>query len=179
MKTLSIALASVIVLCASPVQARSASHSPFPGGTAISLLSAKPAKSSVRGAPFVAEFRMIATGRAVEAIAWRENDAVFVEPDTLLAIGLNVSTTEDRVSLANVPGLTFEFAPSEHAFLINCTSACFARQSLNVSPASSLPITRSVGAFLNLDMVANRQSDELDVAGAFELGMFGTYWRAE
>jgi outer membrane usher protein len=136
--------------------------------------------------PLVVELRVPANGAAIEALAWRSGDDIFVMPDTLRALGLNFhEAPPDRpVALTAVPGASVQFVEAEQAIVITCTAACFQRQVLDQAQGEQSPLTPGEGAFLNIDMVASRIADADSLAGAFELGLFqhsgfgGVSWTA-
>ncbi|MGE0044472.1 MAG: fimbria/pilus outer membrane usher protein [Hyphomonadaceae bacterium] len=120
--------------------------------------------------PFVAEFRL--QERGVEAIAWRAGDDILVEGATLEALGLPAPQSE-RVALSSIGGLTWRERAEDAAIELTCTARCYPLRDLRgrnevieITPAAP-------GAFLNYDLAATHTEDETELAGAFELGLFG------
>ncbi len=118
---------------------------------------------------------MLASGVRVEALAWRRGEAILVTRATLEALGVHSAARTEPVSLRDIPGLTFTFDADEQAVLIACASTCFAMQSIEPARTAALPVTRGEGGFLNLDAVATRHAGSVDLAGAFELGIFSRH----
>ncbi|MET0545568.1 MAG: fimbria/pilus outer membrane usher protein [Caulobacterales bacterium] len=122
----------------------------------------------------MAEFRLAATGKQIDAVAWREDAEIFVSKNTLRSLGLTPEGAgADIIALRDAPGLSYKFEPSEQAVILQCTGACFETQNVSLNPLDAkMPVQAGAGAFLNVDVVANKIESREALAGQFELGLF-------
>lgn len=132
--------------------------------------------------PVVLEFRALANGARVEALAWRRDGEIYVEPQTLEALGINASDVgEGPISLSAL-AVSHRFIASEQAVELACSSQCGAVQSIDLGQHSRGAYSEGQGGFLNAEFIGERIDDEARLAALFDLGLFnargfgGTNW---
>jgi len=80
------------------------------------------------------------------------------------------------VSLAQVPGLTFEFSEENQTLALTAAPERFAGAVLSALPGDSGPIDDSGwGGFVNYDVLAESAGGDVRLAGALELGAFSPH----
>lgn len=126
--------------------------------------------------PFVAEFLIVETGRAVTAAAERDGDAIYVDAQILLALGLAPPPGDGPYALHEIAGLSFAVDEAEAAVRISCAAACYPRTTLPAQAASAQALTEAAnGFFLNSETNVSYVAGAGELAGAFELGAFGPW----
>jgi len=124
--------------------------------------------------PLVLEFRLPARAAAVEALAWRRDGEIYATRQTLTDLGLDTSGLSDDgpIALSAARGVSYRFVASEQAVEIVCAGGCLAPQTIGAEASRAAPLLEGAGAFLNVDLLAERVSGEAHVSGAFDLGLF-------
>lgn len=128
---------------------------------------------------FVVQLRLPARDVTRDVFAWRTEDGVEVQSATLADMGLAVAPSADRIALSAVEGLSFTELPNEGAIVLACTSACYARQHIDLAAEDQEPQSvdaSASGGYLNYE--ANLQWIEglgAEASGIVEGALFGRW----
>lgn len=132
--------------------------------------------------PVVLEFRALASGVRVEALAWRRDGEIYVEPQTLEALGINAPDIGEGPVSLNALDVSHRFVASEQAVELACSRQCGALQSIDLAQSSSGAYADGRGGFLNMEFIGERIDGDARQAALFDLGLFnphgfgGTNW---
>lgn len=139
------------------------------------------AATEQEGAPTVLVFRSAENGRSIESYAVREGDALRAPPDALRALGLIVPADETRelMPLADIDGLSVRIDDAAGTATLTCATRCYETRVIGDEPLTAREPQRSDGAFLNVDLNYQAIEKSRDLAGAFELGVFGEWGEGE
>lgn len=139
------------------------------------------AATEQEGAPTVLVFRSAENGRSIESYAVREGDALRAPPDALRALGLIVPANETRelMPLSDIHGLGVRIDDAAGTATVTCASSCYETRVIGGETLTAREPQRSDGAFLNVDLNYEAIEESRDLAGAFELGVFGEWGEGE
>ncbi|MGE3141997.1 MAG: fimbria/pilus outer membrane usher protein [Hyphomonadaceae bacterium] len=103
--------------------------------------------------PFVAQFSLPARGLAVEAIAARQGDEIYVDRAVLIALSIAPPPAFDeaRAPLSAVPGLTYTEDRAGARVRITCAASCFALQRIDPQQEAPRAERPPWGGYLNYD----------------------------
>ncbi len=124
------------------------------------------------------QLRLPARNTTADVFAWRTAQGIEVEGRALASLGVNAPDTADLVSLARVPGPTFEEHPGQGAIIISCTTACYAHQEIDLERDEAVqPIDASAsGGYINYEAdVQWVDEGGLSAAGIAEVSLFGRW----
>jgi|CXWL01.1.fsa_nt_gi outer membrane usher protein len=147
----------------------------LPLALASTLIAPLPAQArEVLGDPFATELRLASRNVAVEALAWRADGEIYVQAETLAALGIATGgiANDAPTPLSGVAGLSYRFDEAAQAVDLVCESACFPMQRLDAERGDKIALTHAAGGFVNMDIVVTDADAESSLAGLFDLGVF-------
>lgn len=112
-------------------------------------------------------------------LAFDDDGRFLIEPDAYEGLGLVLPAVETRrfegrefLPLDAVPGLRVSFDERRLALVIDCAATCFPAQVLGGEPLYAAPDPAPLGAYLNYDLNAERNTFDDLVDGLGDIGIF-------
>lgn len=139
----------------------------------LSLLAAPAAAGELE--PLVLEFRALANGVHVEALAWRQDGEIFATRQIIADLGFDASGLAEGPVALSAANLVYRFIASEQAVEIACRSICGASQTIDLNGDVSDALRQGSGGFLNTEIVGERVGGEERFAASLDLGLFGPF----
>lgn len=125
---------------------------------------------------FVAEFRIAQSDRATVATGWRDGGDVFVDGETLTALGLRAPHGSTPFKLQDLPGARVSIDDSESAVTITCTASCYEEAIVQLGHTRERRVEPRENALsLNTEAAISHLYGRTDLSGLFDFAAAGRW----